>query len=520
MSWYWPFGTTKKPIPEPQIPRTREDAAQIAREYLEKYLELNKQIVKKQAFLDRPFIKKIDFITPLFKHMHDDFEYNFFYVTVAYVFLWTRAYNNSYYNDSNYIHPNLDNDDARDFVVGSSDDSEEEYKNQDFRDTQEYFDYIVPRSIIYVSCQTYTKAVKHAKKIFCKANKIPYVWKVHRSEPRRQKLGLLHCVDLTSPLKPHMYLPWFQKQIPQYKRNVHAVRLKNSWIDFQSYDEDRTFNPSKNKEDKRFYDEVLEEEKIQELYLARSNARINFLLKRLNKNLFNNRNIIIKNIVKWQQKWYKLIGWETKGYIRTLLIKGFKQIKKDFKDHTLDHLKTILKSYLYLYKRDIVYYLAKLDMCAMQISKMSPLKKLALGEYDYYNNVFLIWSKLRYGKFIITEDNLLSVPVLEKYNEKKKKKIEDKDPLENIADLLMGNFEDTEFLEQKKFDNIIKQEEEAYKKRVKKKFNSFQLNFEKEIKILTHLDQNAIVLKRREALKHLMPKEALAADFFKKFDKK
>lgn len=520
MSWYWPFGSSSKPpvVEAPQKPKTREDGAILAREFFEEYQRTHKYITEGPTYTRRSFFKKIDFFTPTLKSIERfELDQPVFIFFACYVFIWTRAYNNSYYNDGNYIHPNNDNSSAINMYIGSSDESEEEYRFQGFRETPEYIDYIYPRGISYMCAKNYTTAVRFAKKAFCKLNKLPYKWNVCREDVALQNLGYLNCVDMHSALRPIRYMQWFQQNTYEYRKYVYGKHIKDSYYDYWSYTNDGKFRPKKNAEDRGYL-------KLAEIEIRKVENFLNltsFKLKMDSKCLkeTDSRILVIKYLLKYQQLWYYLVGCETQGYIKIYVTSGFTGLVKSLETQTIDYLKMLAQTYIELYKRDIPYYIAKMDMCVLRFVPMTPLKKLALGEFDYINACFLKWVQLRYGKFVITRTNLLDVPVLQKYNEKKKKDPKQTDPLENVVNYFVGDEEDDEdLIKQKIFDRKIIDEEEIFKKTVKKQFNSFQLNFEKEEKILTHVEQNAMLKKRAEALKHLMPKEALAKKPEKKKD--
>lgn len=509
MSWYWPFGNNKPVVEEPKIIRTREDGARIARECFEEYQRTHKYILDPITYTRRSFFKKMDFLTPTLKYIEEfELDQSYFIFFSCYVFIWTRAYNNSYYNDGNYIHPNLDNHGIIDLYIGSTDDSEEEYRFNGFRETPDYINYIYPRGISYVCAKSYTRAARYAKKKFCRINKVPYKWNVCRQDVALQNLGYLSCVDMHSALRPVVYMKWFQKRADRYRKYLYGKHIKSKFYDYWSYSNDNKFQPKKNAEDRGYFRMAENDIRKVEKFLDLTHFKIKRVGIRLKT--LTNRILIIKYLLKYQQLWYKLVGCEHEGYIKVYITSGFTGLVKSLETQTTDFLKMLVQTYLELYKRDIVYYLAKLDMCTLKYVPMSPLKKLSLGEYDYYNACHLRWLDLRYGKHILTRTNLLNIPVLTKYNEERKRDPKKKDPLENLVDSFLGDQnEDEQLVKQKFFDKKILDEEEIFKRTVKKKFNSFQLNFEKEVKIMTHVEQNAMVLKRREALKHLMPKEAL-----------
>lgn len=509
MSWWWPFGSKKEV--EQIEPRTREDAAEFVRAFHEKYQEEHKYYHKSLLYKPKTHwdhvVEQTDFLTPGLKLFTDD-EWYMIYGVWFYAFIWTRGYKNYYYSFGNYLREGDEiNPDYTDLYFGSSDDSENDYTMHDFRDTDDFVEYSYPRDIQYQSNRYYAKATRHAKKLYYDAHKLPYKWKIDRQAPEKQRMPWLYCIDFSPPVKPQKYMVWFQDYSENYKLMQHARRLKWSYLDFEYLPNNNLFDPINNPDDDKYVTMAKKDRLIQLKCMEKINLNMDKFMRDFSK--LKSRIKVIKLVIIWQQKWYKLIGWEKKGYIRILFDEGFEAIVKALESQSTEHLKLILQTYFELYKRDIIHYFAKLDMSVMNYRRFAPLKKLSLGEFDYYNNSFQIWLKLRYGKHIIDEIKYLSVPTVIKNNQSKKKDALDKDPLENIADFLMNKFINTDFVEHKEFDTAIADQEKIFLETVKEKYTEFQLNFEKEIKIKTHLQQDAEKRKYAEALQHLMPKEAL-----------
>ena len=474
-------------------------------------------------------IGKIDFISPMIKTITLNDLYFAILLAIA-VFFVTDMHRGLRYDYGNYLDPENDHNHMEDFIVGTSDDTEDEYKFNGFRMSSEWYEWVEPRAIVYQGFEKYLEKCKSVKTLYCATYNITLTdlyleeWESTASEKdiKKQQNKMDFCLDTSYP-SPQVFMTWYNKnhRYKLYKIFANALKLKQEFY-HENLKRLKNFKMELTNENLNFINQYLDP-KISELNETYK------LIKDFLKKKYRTKEECINTLRIWQKKWYEIVEkLDLENLYDTEMGKRNREREKyhtnfddrDISSYKIYRLRALTIIYISLYKRDIVFWKAKKEYCEIHSHPMGPIKKLALGDITFPNKCYRIWQKYKDGNFI-PKEGFLRVPYLkshltmdvpdEHYTPNPKK------PFESLKIYYYNPKEYGYSLQRDRFESSFTRLTKLELNRVNKLYgkSNFALEFERVYKPMTHIEQDKLLGERLNVQFHMQKQGLMPEDAYK-----